>query len=94
MFSVAQNSDYVSSWCHPIFLPAVEAGDETPAPLKSRVPLGFLKVNGREEPVFAPIPGFEHMFTQKDVAAPSPQDTGKSRETGELTTHAPCLRHN
>ncbi|KAL5407818.1 hypothetical protein PMIN04_011605 [Paraphaeosphaeria minitans] len=67
---------------------ASEPCAEAPASVKPGVPLGILKVNGREEPVFAPIPGFEHLFAHEDVAAPppSPQDTGKSRKTQATET--------
>ncbi|KAF2446110.1 hypothetical protein P171DRAFT_430327 [Karstenula rhodostoma CBS 690.94] len=51
------------------------------APLKSRIALGYLTVNGREEPVFAPIQGFEHLFAHADVAAPWPQQSGETQAT-------------
>ncbi|KAF9733833.1 hypothetical protein PMIN06_010466 [Paraphaeosphaeria minitans] len=90
MFSIAQNSDYVPpDTKRAAESRAVKAGDEAPALLKSRIPLGFLTVNGRKEPVFKPISGFEHLFYE-DVAAPTPppfpQDTGKSRETQATET--------
>ena len=51
--------------------PAREARavDDKTAPLKSRIALGYLTVNGRVEPIFAPIQGFEHLFANTDVAA-------------------------
>ncbi|KAJ4353878.1 uncharacterized protein N0V89_005608 [Didymosphaeria variabile] len=69
LFSLVQNSDYVPPQ-KPKREPKSRAVEEDDTPLKSRIALGYLTVNGREEPVFAPIQGFEHLFTHEDVAAP------------------------
>ncbi|KAL5399477.1 hypothetical protein PMIN03_010617 [Paraphaeosphaeria minitans] len=76
IFSLVQNSDYVPP--NPSESPSVQ---EPTAPLKSRIALGYLTVNGREEPVFAPIQGFEHLFAHADVAAPWPQQSGETHAT-------------
>ncbi|KAL5438300.1 hypothetical protein PMIN06_010279 [Paraphaeosphaeria minitans] len=85
MSSIAQNSDYVPPGTKRASESrVVKAGNEAPAPIKSRVPLGFLTVNGHKEPVFEPISGYEHLFYE-DVTPPTPppfpQNTGRSRKT-------------
>ncbi|OAG05658.1 uncharacterized protein CC84DRAFT_1259057 [Paraphaeosphaeria sporulosa] len=82
IFSLVRNSDYV-----PPKPSESRAGEEPTAPLESRIALGYLTVNGREEPVFAPIQGFEHLFAHADVAAPWPQQSGETQATA--TTAAP-----
>ncbi|KAF9728591.1 hypothetical protein PMIN01_13419 [Paraphaeosphaeria minitans] len=72
MSSIAQNSDYVPPGTKRASESrVVKAGNEAPAPIKSRVPLGFLTVNGHKEPVFEPISGYEHLFYE-DVTPPHP----------------------